>query len=88
MLPRTSDQALELLRRGFPGCDIEVCDCHELNDGTIEEAGMVTSYNHKIASFALLYSPRDPEVVAEIRLGMVGRYCGTVEEQHAFQRNR
>ena len=88
MLPANTENALAFLRRGFPGFDIEVFDCHELEDGTVEEAGLVTSGKTRSASFALLYDTQEPAMVTEIRIGKVGHYCGTVDEQQFFQSNR
>ena len=88
MLPATTEKALEFLGRGFPDCAIEVFDGHELEDGRVEEAGLVFSGEERIASFALLYATNQSTTVTEIRLGEVGQYCGTVEEQQAFQSNR
>lgn len=84
MLPATTEEALEFLRRGLPDCVIEVFDCHELEDGRIEEAGLVTSGSERLASFALLYDAKDSTLVTEIRLGELGQYCGTTDEQLAF----
>lgn len=67
------ERALQVIRGWFPSCTVTVYD------GTEEgESGLIERGIERVASFAI--SPEGRPMV-----GMVGDFCGTVDEQAAFK---
>ena len=85
--PLNYDDALAKLRRMFPGHEVTV---HDGDAGS--EAGLVeTADGDKIASFQLTLKQRDPgslPKVSKIRVGAVGQFCGTADEQRAWRQSQ
>lgn len=82
MPPIPYDEALDRVRRCFPGHEVTICDGDHGQESGVVEGPDGTS----VSSFRLtIREPRDaPPLVKKVRVGEVGQYCGTSEEIRAW----
>ncbi|HEY3968795.1 MAG TPA: aminotransferase class V-fold PLP-dependent enzyme [Planctomycetaceae bacterium] len=87
-MPRnmTYDEALAQLRRMFPDHDVTVYD-----GDAAQESGLVeTAAGDRVASFRLILKERGPQTipdVARLRVGVVGKFCGTSAEIRKWEQS-
>ena len=75
------ENALAMLQRVFPLHEISVFDTVEAA-ATTSEVGLIQFNGVDVASFALTSVSRVRGIppVGEIRIGAVGRFCGTIDQ--------
>ena len=85
--PMDYDDALDKLRRIFPGHEVTVYD----GDAWSESGLVENASGTKIASFRLTLKERTPNAIPEVsklRVGEVGQFCGSADDIRAWEQSQ